>query len=255
MPTILEEKGGLGPTPGTPFVVCFPSAGLASTIVGHYVIQQLKIPRVATVRSALLPPAAVVIDRRPNAPVRIHANRTVAIAVSEFPPPSALLLPLTDLFAQYVAQHQLSSTIVVEGVLQRSETPSPSDGEEIMGIAANDAAEASLARAKVPILSEGIVGGLSAEMLNQAAVLDRAVSVLFAATTQPDLPDYRAASRLLEILDRLVPGLSLNPAPMMEQAEVLEKALKQAMKLHDAAKGKSTEEETPAPPIEPSMYG
>lgn len=277
MPTIVDEPSPDGPGPGTPFLVCFPSAGLASTIVGHHAIRHLKLPRVATVRSRYLPSAAVIFDRRPNPPVRIHGNKTLAVAVSEFPAPSPLMQPLAEAFLLWARKKELGPTIVVEGVLRHEgetsgnhgEAPAPPSGpegapmglpswgkEDVMGIAATPAAEPLLETAKVPVLVEGIVGGLTAELLNLASILDRTLGVVFVPTAEPGYPDYHAAARLVEILDRLVPGLALDPKPMLEQAEVLERMIKEAMKMN---KGFPPTTEVGEPvagtPTEPSMYG
>ncbi len=249
MPMIVDEPASTGPAPGTPFLICFPSAGLASTIVGHHAIRHLKLPRVATVRSRYLPSAAVIFDKRPNPPVRIHANSTLAVAVSEFPAPASLMLPLAESLLMWAVKKDLGPTIVVEGVLRREgERSAPTQGpkspieeeetrlegwgrEDVMGIAATAAAEPLLEKAKVPVLVEGIVGGLTAELLNLASIMERTLGVVFVPTAEPGYPDYRAAARLVEILDRLVPGLALDPKPMQEQAEILEKMLKDAMKM------------------------
>lgn len=271
MPTIVDEPSAGGPARGTPFLICFPSAGLASTIVGHHAIRHLKLPRVATVRSRYLPSAAVIFDKRPNPPVRIHGNATLAVAVSEFPAPPSLMLPLAEALLMWAHKKELGHTIVVEGVLRREgehpedpkQEPS-SEGthvenwgrEDVMGIAATPAAEPLLEKAKVPVLVEGIVGGLTAELLNMASIMERTLSVIFVPTAEPGYPDYRAAARLVEILDRIVPGLALDPKPMLEQAEVLEKMLKEAMKM---GKGVPPLTQGVAPgvpaPNEPSMFG
>ncbi len=276
-PTIVDEPSPDGPGPGTPFLVCFPSAGLASTIVGHHAIRHLKLPRVATVRSRYLPSAAVIFDKRPNPPVRIHGNRTLAVAVSEFPAPAPLMQPLAEAFLLWAGKKELGPTIVVEGVLRHEGeasgnhggTADPANGptsppvgipdwgkEDVMGIAATPAAGRLLETAKVPVLVEGIVGGLTAELLNLASILDRTLGVVFVPTAEPGYPDYHAAARLVEILDRLVPGLALDPKPMLEQAEVLERMIKDAMKMNKGFPP-STEMGEPlaGTATEPSMYG
>ncbi|MDE1880424.1 MAG: proteasome assembly chaperone family protein [Euryarchaeota archaeon] len=273
MPVIVDEPTADGPGPGTPLLVCFPSAGLASTIVGHHAIRHLKLPRIATVRCRYLPSAAVIFDKRPNPPVRIHGNKTLAVAVSEFPAPSALMLPLAEALILWARKKELGPTIVVEGVLGRAPDGAPQDGpeqgspgvgpggpetwgkEDVMGIAATPAREPLLDKAKVPVLVEGIVGGLTAELLNLASIIERDLSVVFVRTVQPGYPDYHAAARLVEILDRVVPGLALDPKPMLEQAEVLERMLKEAMKMGKTVPTPPDAGSEIGPSSEPSMYG
>lgn len=256
--TIVDESGAPPTFDGTPMLVCFPSAGLASTIVGHHTVRHLKLPRIATVRSSLLPPASVIMDRRPNPPVRIHGNRTLVVALSEFPAPGPMGQPFGEALLAWAQRKNIGPIIVVEGVI-RKEDGEPGASEKMMGIAATQASEAILEKAQVPVLVEGIVGGLTAEMLNLASLMDRSCAVLFASTPDPGYPDYRAAARLTEVLDRIVKGLALDPAPMLEQAELLEKMLKEGMKLHKAGSGPFSGVEEgmvpSGPSKEPSIYG
>lgn len=253
--SVVDEASSPASLPGTPLLVCFPSAGLSSTIVGHQMIRHLKLPRIASVRSPLLPPASVVVDRRPNPPVRIHGNQTLVVALSEFPAPGPFAQPFAEQLLSWAQRKGLGPVIVVEGVL-RKEDGEPGPTEKMMGIASNSASEPLLQKAQVPLLEEGIVGGLTAELLNLAAVVDRPLAVVFASTTDPGYPDYRAAAALAVVLDKMVPGLSLDPVPMLEQAEVLEKMLKQEMRRHKAASPPETAVGGPtADPKEPSIYG
>jgi uncharacterized protein len=254
--SIVDESAGGFPMDQVPLLVCFPSAGLASTIVGHHVVRHLKLPRVATVRSSGIPPATVIVEKRPNPPVRIHASPTVIVALSEFPAPSPFAQGFAESLLHWAQQKRIGPIIVVEGVLKKEDGEPGGESETMMGIAATPASEALLEKAKVPLLIEGIVGGLTAELLNLAAVIDRQLAVVFATTTEPGYPDYRAAARLVEVLDRVVPGLALDPAPMLQQAELLEKMLKEGMRLHKAAQpGGSEEIPSPGTSHEPSMFG
>lgn len=256
---IVDEPAGDFSMEGCPLLVCFPSAGLASTIVGHHTVRHLKLPRVATVRSPGLPSATVIMERRPNPPVRIHASKTVIVAVSEFPAPSAIVQGFAESLLHWAERKKVGPIIVVEGVLKHEDGEPGPETEKMMGIAATSASEPILEKAKVPQLVEGIVGGLTAELLNLSSIADRPLAVLFATTTDPGYPDYRAAARLVEVLDRIVPGLAIDPAPMLQQAELLEKMLKEGMRLHKAGQPSAAAGEGEGGPSagkhEPSMFG
>ncbi|MCK4756821.1 MAG: PAC2 family protein, partial [Thermoplasmata archaeon] len=49
------------------------------------------------------------------------------------------------------------------------------------------------------------------------------------ADAHQDYPDARAAARLIESLDNFFPKLKLDPQPLIDEAELLEKQLKKAM--------------------------
>jgi predicted ATP-grasp superfamily ATP-dependent carboligase len=257
--SVVDEKNVKGPEEGTPVLVCFPSAGLASTIVGHYLIRSRNLPRCAVIRSPALPPATVVIGGLPNPPVRVHGDSSVAVVVSEFPPPQIIVSFLADGILDWAVQKKLGLIVVVEGILRRQEEteeggeeapPTEEIQEAVVGIPATATAKALLEKISIPLLEDGIVGGLPAALLNAASIRDIPLMVLFATANKSDYPDHGAAASILEDLNRLLPSLKLDPQPLYDQAKIIEHALRDSMKFHAAA----IEPKKPMPP-EPSIYG
>ena len=265
----ISEEAPLADAPGqgTPTLICFPSAGLASSIVGHYIIQRLKLPRIAAFRSPFLISASVILDGRPNPPIRVHGNRKVAVVVSEFPPSPSLLTYLARAIIGWLKDKGMAPAYVVEGVLQRQDeeeggeagkeapmtsVPTKDDGV-IVAIPATDSAERVLTQLNFPRLDQGVVGGLTGDLLNEAAHEQFNLSVLFARIGEAEIPEYRAAAHLLQALDKLVPDLNVDPEPLLKQAEVLERMLRESMKM---STGSSGAERTPTAQVrEPSIYG
>lgn len=237
---------------GLPMLVCFPSVGLASTVVGHYLIRSKNLVRIASVHSELLPPATIVIDSYPNPSVRIHADATMATLVSEFPAPLELITPLASTILDWAVSQHSGLVVAIEGILGKKEQDKDSENQEVvLGIPSNASAKARLEKAGIQILEEGIVGGITAALLNEAAYRDMPLVVLFAMAADEELPDHGAAARLLESINRLLPDLKIDPQPLFAQARMIEQTLRTGMKLH-----RTTE---PAPKTakgpEPSIYG
>jgi len=262
--TVVDEKNVKGPEEGTPILVCFPSAGLASTIVGHYLIRSRNLPRCAVIHSPDLPPASVIIDSLPNPPIRVHGDASVAIVVSEFPSPSIVLTPLAEGILNWANRRKAGLVVVIEGILKRQEAPEGEQEEDevktqsteeireaVIGIAATPEAKKLLESKSVPLLEDGIVGGLSAALLNEACIRNVPLVVLFATANRSDYPDHGAAARILEDLNKLLPSLKIDPEPLYAQAKIIEHALRDGMKLHAAA----VEPKPKAAHPEPSIYG
>lgn len=256
---IRDASGSSGPREGALLLVCFPSAGLASTIVGHYVVQARKLPRIATIQSPMFPSAAVIIEGLPCPPVRIHGDAEVAVVLSEFPAPPPVMAPVAQSILQWADGRKLGLIVAVEGVLNRDgqSEGTTSDEPDVVGIPANEASRAVLQTAKVPILDEGIVGGTAADLLNEAVVRQRPLITLFAQSKTPDLPDNRAAAHLLEALDRISPTLKIDPGPLLAQAALLEQAIRAGLKLHKASSPKANlpPSEGGTPAGEDTMFG
>ncbi len=237
---------------GSPVLVCFPSVGLASTIVGQYLIRSKNLPKIAAVRSDYLPPATVIIDSLPNPSVRVHANGTMATLVSEFAPPLELIMPLASSILDWTQSKKTGLVVAVEGILGKKEQGEGSKETEIvLGIPSTLEAKTLLEKAKIQMLGEGIVGGITAALLNEASLRKLPLVVLFAMATEEELPDHGAAARLLESLNKLLPNLRIDPQPLFAQSRLIEQTIRNGMKLHRApAAGKGT-----GPTKEPSIYG
>ena len=237
---------------GLPILVCFPSVGLASTVVGHYLIRSKNLARIASVRSEFLPPATIVIDSFPNPTVRIHADATMATLVSEFPPPLELITPLASTILDWTSTQHSGLVVAVEGILGKKEQPQNSETREVvLGIPSNPASKTLLEKAGIQILEEGIVGGITAALLNEAAFRDIPLVVLFAMAAEEELPDHGAAARLLESINRLLPNLKIDPQPLIAQSRMIEQAIRTGMKLHRPTEPGPKAAKGP----EPSIYG
>jgi len=94
---------------------------------------------------------------------------------------------------------------------------------------------------------EGMIAGVTGVLLYSGALMNRDVICLL-SEAHVSYPDSRAAGNLLEKLDIILPGIKIDPAPLYEAAEGIEKDIRQFMK-----QSKPT---APAlSPIPSSMYG
>ncbi|EQD56932.1 protein containing DUF75, partial [mine drainage metagenome] len=69
-----DAAGGATIAPGSVLLSCFPSAGLATLVAGHYMIRTLKMPRVGRFDSAEMPPVAVVQSGEVNPTIRVYGS-------------------------------------------------------------------------------------------------------------------------------------------------------------------------------------
>jgi|GEM_PF-343637 uncharacterized protein len=239
---IRGDRGESAGAPGGTLLVCFPSAGLASTIVGHFVVRTRDLPRRAVVDSPLFPSATIVVNSLPNPPVRIYGDGSVAVMVSEFPPPPRLLGPLSHAILHWAQSRHSDLVVAVEGILKRKEDTEDAEEQTILAIPSTTEVKGRLEKAGIQVLEEGIVGGLSASLLNEAAARELPLTTVFVTARAGDYPDHRAAAHLLEALDRLVPSLKVDPKPLLVQAELIERAIREGLKLHKPAPAPSPEE-------------
>lgn len=252
-----DEPNQKGLAPHGVILSCFPSAGLAGIVAGHYMIRSLNLPRVGMFESTDPPPLAVIQSGRVHPPVRAYGRSDFAVVISEFPqgPSSASAIARTIMEGAEARQARL--IICFEGVVPHpvgeaeEETPKADDDEKIWVVTSRSdpTMDRAFTLAYAHTLEDGVIGGVTGSLL--VSGLSRTIPVaalLVSARSTEGYPDHRAAAVLIETLDRLFPELTIDTGPLRTQAQLIEKALRQAFKTQERAA------ERPPPPAEPTIY-
>lgn len=233
-------------------VVGFPTIGLVGTIAAHHLMTTMKLEHIGSIYSQDFQPTAVIHDYVPTSPVNIFAGEEkcgpegtcdqIIIVESEFLPAPGTLKPLGDALIEWSDKKKITLTTVLEGMMQIK------DDEEvhIFGVGSTDHARGVLDRYKVNKLEQGMVSGISGVMLYEGERLDKDVLCLL-AETHIDYPDARAAAKLLSTLNHLLPQMEIDPEPLLEQAEEIEKRIKESIQ-------QATPQETKVPDLPFPMY-
>ncbi|HEV2316351.1 MAG TPA: PAC2 family protein [Thermoplasmata archaeon] len=230
------------PGRGAVVLSCFPSAGLATTVAAHYMVQALGLPRVGVFESADSMPLAIVQSGQVQPPIRVYGRPDLAIVVSEFPQSMEGVGGLAGAILAGAERMPAKIVLAIEGVV-----PHPTDdGEE--GAAAADPAtlpeeqvwsvpaknDASLLeqfkRAKTRPLGDGVIGGVSGALLVRGLRSSVPVGALLVSARNEGYPDHRAGAALIEAIDRLFPEVKIDTGPLRTQAEIIERALRAAMR-------------------------
>ncbi len=94
---------------------------------------------------------------------------------------------------------------------------------------------------------DGMIAGVTGVLLYNGVLMNRDVICLL-SEAHVSYPDSRAAGKLLEKLDILLPGIKIDPAPLYKEADKIERNIRQFMK-------QSKPTAPSLPPIPTSMYG
>jgi predicted ATP-grasp superfamily ATP-dependent carboligase len=247
--------------PGGIVLSSFPSAGLAATIAGHYIVKTLKLPRIGVFEGSDAQPIAVVQDGQVHPPIRVYGRPDLAVVLSELPVPPDLALAVGTAILDGADRRKARLVIGLEGVM-----PHPAEAEEASGdglphsdetvwvaVSKEDAGlSAEFKKANARRLEDGVIGGLSGSLLVQGITRSMPVAVLLvsAMSAAEGFPDHRAGAALIETLDKLLPELQIDTAPLRTQAAVIEKALRAALKSRSR-----TVPELPPEPAQPTIYG
>ena len=216
-------------------LVGFPTIGLVGSIVANHIIRQLKLRRIGYIASRYFAPTAVVLDGVPNPPVRIYAGdhvcgpgkkcQQVVVVTSEFTPPPEMIEPLADAIMHWSLRHNASLMVTLEGFNSNSDQKTE---PEMIAVGSTLDARHMLKEFDVTQMSEGMVGGVSGVLLHKGSV-DRMNIVTLLAEAPANYPAARSAAKTIEVLDRMLPLIKLDPKPLYARATEIEGAIREAL--------------------------
>jgi predicted ATP-grasp superfamily ATP-dependent carboligase len=241
------ESGATMPDPGATLFSCFPSAGLAPTVAGHYILQVLKLPRIGAFVSEDFPPLAVIQGGRVNPPVRAYGGKDLLLVVSEFPLLPGLINPLATAIIETATQMKAGRVIGLEGVVPHPAdsgeedeatdpaTKSPDEKVWYAGSGSSPQLPAEYKAAGVRTMTDGVIGGVSGALLIEGLTAEIPIGALLVSATDAGYPDHRAAAKIIEVIDQALPRVKIDTGPLRTQAELIEKALRAAVRSRDSA--------------------
>jgi len=251
----IEEPGPPTLAPGSILLTSFPSAGLAATVAAHYIVRGLRLPRIGLFDSADAAPVAVVQSGLVNPAIRCYGRPNLGIVVSEFPPTISAARPVADAILDTAEAKGCRLVLCLEGVVPHpvQDEAVPTTAESVWVVLAREdpAMIKGLGAAGVRPLEDGVIGGVSGSLLVGGLHRKTPVAALLVSAQGPEgFPDHRAGAALIETLDRFLPELQIDTKPLRSQAEVIEKALRAAMR----GRPKPSELPEPTPPSDGTMY-
>lgn len=229
-------------------VTCFPSTGMVSSIVAHYLLEKLDLQFAGGVSDARLPPFCLVQDGAPMPPIRFYAGMPICslehvdklvLIVSEFPVPDRAILPLTRSLLKWSKEAKVKAGVIVDAFPRKGtesededenkvEVMEADDEATMLGVGATEEAREVLRGMEIPPLGQGVLGGMTGVMLGEGRRKGLDMLAILAEADQR-MPDARAAAGLIEKLDSLLPAIKLDPEPLYEEAGRLENHLKSMM--------------------------
>ena len=235
---------------GALLVSCFPSVGFVSSIVAHFLVEKLELELVGGVRHPKLPPVCLVHEGKPLPPIRFYAGEPicnmdqcdkVVLIASEIQIPPELILPLSTGLIDWIVSSGVSSTILVDsfahGIDSNHSIFDDDEGmESMLGIGSNDSSHDLLKSIGVPLLKQGLVGGMTGVMMGECRRRRIDALAILAESDgeigQGVIPDARAAARIIGCMDGLLPAVHLDPEPLMEEAQRIEGQIREMMAVH-----------------------
>lgn len=228
-------------------ITCFPSVGMVSSIVAHYLIDHLDLEFVGGLVDDRLPALALIQEGVPLPPIRAYAGKPqctidgcdqVILLMSEMVVPESLVHKIVWALFEWSKEHKLLAGVVVDA-FAKAGMKSGMDGVDpvveyqdteaidVVGIGCNESVRAILKDMEIPLLESGVIRGMNAGILSEAS--RRGIGTMsIMVEADPRFPDARAAAALIERLNNLLP-MDLPQEPLIAEAELLEAQLKAMM--------------------------
>ncbi|MGI0053081.1 MAG: proteasome assembly chaperone family protein [Thermoplasmata archaeon] len=219
---------------GAMMIVGFPTHGLVGSVAASYLVHTLDMSTVAYAMSEDFPPTVIMEEGIVSAPVRIYASKVVCgpdrrcdqlvVGLSDIQPSPEMLNRLSRSLLDWAEAKGIQLVVAIEG------QPLEDEG------AASDARVVAMTnRAAAPLLEKyrferanGVVTGFSGGIMLQA--IGRPIPVMcLVAQAHKEYPDARAAAKVIESVNPLVPMLVLDTKPLREKARQIESQVRRSL--------------------------
>jgi uncharacterized protein len=222
------------PLKGAMMIVGFPTHGLVGSVAASYLVHTLDMGAFAYAISESFPPTVIMEEGIVNAPVRIYASKVVCgpdrrcdqlvVALSDIQPSPEVLNRLSRGLLDWAESKGINLVIAVEG--------QPMDDEvttiDARVVAMTNRAAASLLEKYHFERANGVVTGFSGGLMLWA--IGRALPVVcLVAQAHKDYPDARAAAKIIETINPLVPMLVLDTKPLRDKARQIEAEVRKSL--------------------------
>ncbi len=206
--------------PKNPIIIeGFPGFGLVGTIASEYLIDHLKTEMIGKIIFEDMPPLVAIHENKVVEPLGIFYSKQYNIIILHAVTASTgfewkLANALVDLAKELNAKEVISLEGVGAGGLKMASNSFYYTNQ--------DSKKKVFENLGLKPLKEGIIMGVTGALMLKLE--NKALSCLFADTAS-NMPDSKAAARIIENLDKYL-GLKVDTKPLLEQANKFEDKLK-----------------------------
>ena len=199
----------------------FPGFGLIGTIATEFLLEHLETEKIGLIEIDEIPAMIAIHQNKVIEPISIHYNKKHNLVLIH-----AINIGKDLGWKIAEAMVELAKLLSAKQIISLEGVGSPNGDSGRVFYYATRAGEASkkLNGIANPLM-EGIIVGVTGALL--AKHLDIPLVALF-AEAHSNLPDSKAAAHIIEALDKYT-GLEIDPKPLLKQAQLFVKKLKDIM--------------------------
>jgi uncharacterized protein len=208
----------------------FPGFGLVGTITTEYLIQKLECELIGNYWFEKLPATIAIHDGKVIHPLGIYHNpKYNLVIVHSITASVGIEWEIAQLMRQLAEQCEAKEIISLEGVSAME----ASEESKAFYYATDMTRRESLDKLQIQPLKEGIIVGVTSALLMESKL---PITTLL-AETHSELPDSKAAAKLIEVLDGYL-GLEIDTKPLLETAKAFEQKINRIIEKSSDVHGK-----------------
>ncbi|WP_297508361.1 proteasome assembly chaperone family protein [Thermococcus sp.] len=218
------------------FIEGYPGIGLVGHIAGNFLAKELNMEMIGYVESPFLPPMTLVLEGKPNPPLRFYGRDNIIVAVADIYVPPTLVNEIARELARYLREMNARTVVSLGGM----GIGFFKEKMEVWGVGAREELNRKLEEAGVKVLQYGSIMGMSGKLFWEASKEGLDAYVLLGETFG-DRPDPRAAANVVEALKKIVP-IEVSTEPLIKEAEMIEEQLRRMHQQMEEARKKAQQQ-------------
>ncbi|MBN2368349.1 proteasome assembly chaperone family protein [Candidatus Woesearchaeota archaeon] len=200
----------------------FPGFGLIGTITTEFLIEHLGAEKIGSFHYDELPATIAIHKEKLVDPMGIFYNKKYNIVILHTILNSVgLEWKLSSAIHKMAKDMQTTEIISIEGV----SSPQVTESENVFYFTNSSKNRTKIDKMGLQPLKESIIVGVSAALMLRSKI----PLTCFFAETKSELPDSKAASNIIKVLDDYL-GLKVDFKPLLKQAEEFEEKFKTILK-------------------------
>jgi len=211
----------------------YPGVGLVGHIAANFLVRELGMEMIGYVESPFIPPMALILEGKPNPPLRFYGKDNVIVAVADIYVPPTLVNEIARELVNYLKEMNAGKVVSMGGI----GIGFFKEQMDVWGVGARDELNKELEENGVKLLQYGSIMGMSGRLLWEASRNNLDAYVLLGETFG-DRPDPRAAANVIEALKKLVP-LEVSTEPLLQEARAIEEQLRRMHEQMEQARRKA----------------
>ncbi|ASJ06195.1 proteasome assembly chaperone family protein [Thermococcus pacificus] len=214
----------------------YPGVGLVGHIAANFLAKELKMDMIGYVESPFIPPMAMILEGKPNPPLRFYGKDNLIVAIADIYIPPTLVNEIARELVKYLKEMDAGKVVSMGGI----GIGFFKEQMDVWGVGAREELNKELEENGVKILQYGSIMGMSGRLLWEASRNNLDAYVLLGETFG-DRPDPRAAANVIEALKKLVP-LEVSTEPLLQEARAIEEQLRRMHEQMEQARKKAQQQ-------------